>query len=213
MCKGSASLRKRKRQKRFACGKRVVNMGIVNRILLFILAVAAILLSALSIGAFFQFPAESVWLNEIHFALGCPETLIVAFVFLVVSVRMLFVAFSRSSDDAKAQVELALERTENGDVHVSIEAIRSFLESTAREVREVVDAKARIVVNESDSSLGGVSLRLIVSTRAGINELSAQLRNRVQERLEQSIGVKDVRVDVSVVGITNEMPQRKQRVV
>ncbi len=188
-------------------------MGIGTRILLLILSVAAILLSAFSIGAFFQLPTESVWLNEIHYALGRPETLVAAFFFLIISIRMFFVVFSRGSAEERDRDELTLQHTETGDVHVSIEAIRSFLESTARDVREVVDAKARIVINEKDMSLGGVALRLIVSTRAEINELSAQLRSRVQERLEQSIGVKDVRVDVSVVGITNDVPQRKQRVV
>ncbi len=188
-------------------------MGLVNRIFLFALSLAAILLSLLTIGAFMQLPAEPVWQNEIHFALSRFETLLVAFFVLVISVRLLLFSFSRNSASSGCQEELVLKKTEDGNVCVSIEAIREFLESTAREVRDVVDAKARIAVNEEDASLGGVSLRLIVSTRAAVEGLSALLRTRIQERLTQLIGAKDVRVDISVAGITNELPQRKQRVV
>ena len=188
-------------------------MSFFSRFFIFFLAVGVLALSLSEIGIFLGLIPPGIWVNELLFAAGRIETLIAAILCIFIAFNLFGAVFSRADTEDRVRGELLLTSNEMGGVHVSVDAVRHMAEVLACEMCGVIDAKARIRMNRKDASVLGIELKLIVSTKTNVPTLSGELSKRLEKRLNDTLGLTDVPIHITVAGISNKRPSSRQRVV
>ena len=85
-------------------------MGIINRLLLLPYVLVTMALSVAVVAVALRIVPESVWLNELRYALSRQELLAVCGVFFLVSLKLFFAVFSRTSTSARTHGEFMMHR-------------------------------------------------------------------------------------------------------
>lgn len=175
-------------------------MGILDRILL---AVYAIALAILSLGAIVLctqwISADFLWTN-LSYLRGRWETMAGAAVFFFASLRLLRVSL-RWEKKAQRPVETVVARGEMGEVNVAVDAVRELACRTTRAVDGVLGASVDVlgVTAQPDDQ---ARLRLKITAQIGgeqqIVAVSDEVRRKVLESLAHVAGLTAVDLDVLV---------------
>ena len=80
-------------------------MSVINRFLLLLLSLTGTALALSVLGAFCQLLPEQLWLEQIRFALSRQETVVVAVICLLVSVKLLIAVFGRNGGKTTSKGE------------------------------------------------------------------------------------------------------------
>ena len=188
-------------------------MGIFNRCLLFVytLAMGTVCagIAALCLHAF----PDRVLLNEYEYFVNQWQTAAAAGVGFLLSLHLLLCSFARSSNQVNAK-DILLVNGAEGQVSVSLSAIRNMAESMAAKVRGVQQAKARSLVEhrKGKGDFLKLELALEVSQERNIPELSDEVRQQLSRYLVEIAGVDDVEIKISVQGIANGIAVKKRRI-
>mgnify|MGYP000926222465 FL=1 len=181
-------------------------MGILNLLLLpYTLLIMA--LSVVVAVVVLRIIPESIWLNEVRYALSRQELLAVCGVCLLISLKLFFAVFSRTSHSARTHGEFMVVDTKAGAVQVALPAVRGIVERVALSLQGVRTATAVISVHDAPKDSVGtpmqVELKITLADQTSLNAVSEELAEKVRQELHDVLGVADVPVALRVTEIAN----------
>ncbi|WP_237141562.1 alkaline shock response membrane anchor protein AmaP, partial [Selenomonas sp. oral taxon 126] len=135
-------------------------MGIINRLLLLPYVLVTMALSVAVVAVALRIVPESVWLNELRYALSRQELLAVCGVFFLVSLKLFFAVFSRTSTSARTHGEFMVVDTKAGAVQVALSAVRGIVERVALSMQGVRTATAVISVHDAPKDAVGTPMQV-----------------------------------------------------
>lgn len=184
-------------------------MKMLDRLLLFIFSLTVLLLSgyALSVGA--------QWLGQDHVTALIEslysESLVaytwvsVCVLLLLISLRFLFVSLRRGRGLASS----INQRTEHGDIQISLETVENLALRAANRVRGIKDLKARVKVNNAGLE---IVIRIIVDGESPIPTLTEEVQNQVKSLIEEITGIPVAEISVFVANVGQSQVTFKSRV-
>ena len=182
-------------------------MGILNRILLLPYTLLIMALSVVVAVVVLRIIPESIWLNEVRYALSRQELLAVCGVCLLISLKLFFAVFSRTSHSARTHGEFMVVDTKAGAVQVALPAVRGIVERVALSLQGVRTATAVISVHDAPKDSVGtpmqVELKITLADQTSLNAVSEELAEKVRQELHDVLGVADVPVALRVTEIAN----------
>ncbi|MFK7697190.1 alkaline shock response membrane anchor protein AmaP [Paenibacillus sp. HJGM_3] len=114
---------------------------------------------------------------------------------LLVSCRFFYVAVRRG----RSQVPSIDQRTDFGDIRISLETVENLSLKAASRIRGVKDLKARISVTDAGLE---IVIRALVDGESSIPDLSEEVQRAVKSHLEEVTGIPVSRVSVFVANVT-----------
>ena len=182
-------------------------MGIINRLLLLPYTLCIMALAIAVVAAALRIVPESVWLNELRYALSRQELLAACGVFFLVSLKLFFAVFSRTSSSARTHGEFMVVNTPAGAVQVALSAVRGIVEREVLSMQGVRTASA--VISVQDASKDSVEtpmqveLKITLADHISLTAISEELTQRVRQNLHDVLGLVDVPVMLRVTEIAN----------
>lgn len=183
---------------------------IVDRLLLFLYSIAVLfaavvlLLSAtgiISTQTTERFVSD-VLFNDLDMAI---LFIIITSLFALISIRLLYVSLRR----AKTAVPSIDQRTEFGDIRISIETVENLALKAAGRSRGVRDLRARVQISQSGLE---VIIRSVVDGDQSIPVLTEEMQSNVKQYVEEITGIPVASVSVYVANIQQSAPAFKSRV-
>ncbi|KQL49175.1 hypothetical protein AN963_05230 [Brevibacillus choshinensis] len=175
-------------------------MNLFDRFILTIYSFALIILSCIAIAATSGLISSDVFRPYMEQMLSGTNLayLIVAIIFLVVSLRFFFSSFRRS----KPKVDRGIrQRSDLGEVNITIQTIQTIAERAARRVKGVRDMKTNVKALESGNI---ISLRVSVDGETPLPELTQKLQQDVKDQVEGIAGVVISEVQVVVTEVAQQ---------
>lgn len=189
-------------------------MGIINRFILFLYT---LFFAVLSLGAgalvLHVVPEHAVW-NEFQYAAAQWQTGAAAAVLFLLSIHLLGCSFA-AAGKGREEHEVILVHAAAGDVKVAVDAVRNLADRTARMMPGVRDVKVKVTSvrkKENESSVR-IVLRLVLGQESNVAAVSDGLRAEIGRHLEETVGIADFSLEISVADISNAPLAKKQRVV
>jgi len=191
-------------------------MGILNRLLLLPTALLLMAVAALAAAAALRLLPETVWLNELRFAVAQPELLAVCAAVFLIGLKLFFAVFSGRPDTGRTHGEIILVDTPAGAVQVELSAIRGIVERIALGISGVREASARVSVppqkNENAAPIS-VDLKVVLAAQAHLSAVSEEMTERIRGELLSVLGIAGVPVSILVTDVSTVAPQSKKRVM
>ena len=191
-------------------------MGIINRLLLLPYALFTMALSVAVVAVALRIVPESIWLNEVHYALSRQELLGVCAVLFLVSLKFFFAVFARTSKSNRTHGEFMVINTPTGAVQVALSAVRGIVERVALSMQGVRTATATISVQDapkdSVTTPMQTELRITLADHTSLNAVSETLMRNIQENLHDILGISDVPVKIRVTEISNASGASKRSI-
>ena len=182
-------------------------MGILNRLLLLPYALCTMALAIVVAAVALRIIPENIWLNELRYALSRQELLAGCGVFFLVSLKLFFAVFSRTSSSARTHGEFMVVNTPAGAVQVALSAVRGIVEREVLSMQGVRTASA--VISVQDASKDSVEtpmqveLKITLADHISLTAISEELTQRVRQNLHDVLGLVDVPVMLRVTEIAN----------
>lgn len=182
---------------------------IADRLLLFLysLIIFVVSIAALSVASSWvpKEQADAV-LGSFYFDKNYAYTAIaVSLIVLLISIRFLYISLRRS----RSQSPSIDQRTEVGDIRISIETVENLSLKAAGRTRGVKDLRARVRVSQSGLEL---LIRTVVDGESSIPDLTEEMQNNVKRYIEEITGIPVASVTVYVANIVQSAPTFKSRV-
>lgn len=124
---------------------------------------------------------------------------------LVVTLRFFYVSIRRG----RGQVPSIDQRSDIGDIRISLETVENLALKSAGRVKGVKDMKAKVSV--SDAGLD-IVIRTIVDGESSIPELSEEMQRYVKTHIEDITGIPVAGVSVFVANVMHSQTSFKSRV-
>jgi Asp23 family, cell envelope-related function len=124
---------------------------------------------------------------------------------LLISLRFLYISLRRG----RSQAPSIDQRTDFGDVRISIETVENLTLKVAGRSRGVKDLRARIKVSQAGLE---IIIRTIVDGETSIPELTEEMQSSVKSYIEEITGIPVAVVSVFVANIVPSSPTFKSRV-
>lgn len=182
---------------------------VIDRLILFILSLAALIGSgfaiALGTGWIAQAHANE-WLDRIYNVSIASYSWLIGFaVVFIISLRVLYISLRRNRD----RVSSINQRTEHGDIQISLDTVENLALKAAGRVRGIKDLKARIKVGSSGLEM---VIRTIVDGESSIPALTEEVQSQVKAHVEEITGIPVSEIAVFVANIAQSQPTFKSRV-
>lgn len=175
---------------------------IVDRLMLFIYSLSIGVISVVAIlllsGAI---PYELTYNQEQRFFLA---GIIVAVVLFLISIRFFYISIRRD----RTVTNSIDQRTEFGDIQISVETIENLCLKAASRVRGVKDLKSRIKVSQSGLD---IAIRAVVDGEESIPTLTTDVQKQVHDFVEDTTGIPVSSVSVYIANVV-QAPSFKSRV-
>jgi uncharacterized alkaline shock family protein YloU len=127
--------------------------------------------------------------NAVNFAV-----IAVCAVLFLLSIRFLFLSLRRSRERS-GSID---QRTEFGDIRISIETVENLSLKAAARVRGVKDLRARVRVDDSGLD---IQLRSVIDGETSIPQLTEDMQRGVKEHVEEITGIPVASVTVYVANV------------
>ena len=133
---------------------------------------------------------------------GSKITLGLSIVFILLSIRCIF--FDPTSKEEIKDKQGVLLENSNGKLMISKETIENLVESVAKGFKEAESITTRVELDKENNV--SIFANLVVSSDAIIKELSADLQNKIKERVKMAtdLDVKEVNITVKKVAQVRE---------
>ncbi|MBW5446773.1 alkaline shock response membrane anchor protein AmaP [Cohnella sp. CFH 77786] len=128
-----------------------------------------------------------------------------AIVILLVSLRFFIVSVRRGG----ASTPSINQRTEHGDIRISVETVENLALKAASRTRGVKDLKARVRVTESGLT---ILIRAFVDGEGSIPALSEEMQRTVSLQIEEATGIPVAEVSVFIANVLGAQATFKSRV-
>jgi uncharacterized alkaline shock family protein YloU len=177
-------------------------MGIFDRI---ILTIYTFLLTFLSLGVILislhLVSLDWAW-TTIYFINDHWEVSLIGALFLLISIRLLLAGVR--SHRGKNRI---IHHNDMGDVFISLDAVENLVEKAARNVRGVRNVK----VYASHSSAGlKLYLKTVVSPESNVPSVTADIQDRVNNYIKNTVGVELAEIKIFVNNISNDFKARQR---
>lgn len=186
-------------------------MGVGNRLLLALYALATMALTVALAGILVPILPEREWLNEVRYVTGRPEVLAGIVVYFLVGVHLFLCAFATKR--TKKSAEVCLLTKASGRVHVSLVAIQSVVLRVARGVSGVCEVAAKIspLRQDAEETLR-IGLKLTLRSGVSVRETADAVSELVRRELAHVLGMEGVHIEVEVAEISDERSPQRPRV-
>ncbi|MBP1999440.1 putative alkaline shock family protein YloU [Paenibacillus shirakamiensis] len=121
-------------------------------------------------------------------------TVSVAAVLFLLSVRFFYISIRRD----RASLPSIDQRTEFGDIQISVETIENLSLKAASRVRGVKDVKTRIKISESGLH---ITIRALVDGESSIPTLTEEVQRQVHDHIEEITGIPVSFVSVYIANV------------
>ncbi|HEY2493893.1 MAG TPA: alkaline shock response membrane anchor protein AmaP [Paenibacillus sp.] len=176
---------------------------LLDRLLLFLYSLIVAVLSVLAIlllsgvAPFNEIDAD----NQTVFT----TSIIVLAVLFLLSVRFFYISIRRDRN-AVPSID---QRTEYGEIQISVETIENLCLKAASKVRGVRDLKARVRVTQSGID---ITIRAIVEGDLSIPVMTSDVQKQVHDYLQETTGIPVANVSVYIANVAQAAPSFKSRV-
>lgn len=180
---------------------------VVDKLLLFLYSIVIGILSVVMICVGFRWISSELvedFFTELYSEESFLITVgVIGIILFLVSLRFLFVSLMRGSANAHS----IDQRTEFGDIRISIETIENLSLKAASKQRGVKDLRAR--VRASDAGLE-IVLRAVVDGESAIPALTEEIQRAVKTHIEEITGIPVINVAVFIANViqTNTFKSR-----
>lgn len=175
---------------------------IMDRLLLFIYSLSIGVISVIAIlllsGAV---PYHLTFAQEQQLILA---GIIIAAVWFLLSIRFFYISVRRD----RSTLNSIDQRTEFGDIQISVETIENLCLKAASKVRGVKDLKSRIKVSQSGLE---IAIRAVVDGEESIPALTTEVQKQVHDFVEETTGIPVSSVSVYIANVV-QAPSFKSRV-
>lgn len=190
-------------------------MGIINRSLLFLYALALSLLSLFGVILCLQLIPGIDVLNEWQYLIEHRDAFIgVTALMFILSIHFIVLSISTNKDIANER-EMILEHAAQGDIKISLVAVKDLVEKMSMSVRGVRDAQAKVVISTEKSNHQNLilSLKVAIAQQVNIVSVSNDISSQIKKYFTDTIGMTEPIINISVMNITNTYLSKKKRVV
>lgn len=183
---------------------------VLDRLLLFLYSLAIGAATIVAIVAACGGFSEN-WLNEVvseftgDSQVVQASVIITATILLLISIRFLIVSVRRDGNSAPS----INQRTEHGDIRISVETVENLALKAASRTRGVKDLRARVRVGEAGLE---ILIRAFVDGEGSIPTLSEEMQRTVSEQIEEATGIPVANVSVFIANVTQAPTTYKSRV-
>ncbi len=132
-------------------------------------------------------------------------TIVVSIVILLVSIRFLYISIRRG----RSQAPSIDQRTDFGDIRISVETVENLSLKAASRTRGAKDLKARVKVSQAGLE---IIIRTVMDGENSIPELTEEMQSAVKRHIEDITGIPVASVSVFVANIVQSSPTFKSRV-
>jgi uncharacterized alkaline shock family protein YloU len=129
----------------------------------------------------------------------------VSIIVFLVSLRFFIVSFSRGG----SSVPSINQKTELGDIRISVETVENLALKAAARTRGVKDLRARVRVAESGLQ---IMIRAFIDGDGSIPALSEEMQRNVSQSIEDATGIPVSEVSVFIANVTQSPASFKSRV-
>jgi len=182
---------------------------VFDRVLLFVysLFIGAVAICVLIVASALVPLEETKRLAErVYYDPGTAYPMIAAsIVILIISIRFFILSVKRSQGRAPS----IDQRTDFGDIRISVETVENLALKAATRQRGVKDLKVRVHI--SDTGLE-ITLRAVVDGESPIPELTENVQRAVKEYVEEITGIPVALVSVFIANVVSAAPAFKSRV-
>lgn len=128
-----------------------------------------------------------------------------AVVVLLISLRFIVVSLRRNGPSTPS----INQRTEFGDIRISVETVENLALKAAAKTRGVKDLKARVRVTEAGLE---IMVRAFIEGEGSIPALSEEIQRTVSVQVEEATGIPVAEVSVYIANVTQSAASFKSRV-
>ena len=121
-------------------------------------------------------------------------TLGVSIVFILLSIRCIF--FDPTSKEELKDKQGVLLENENGKLMISKETIENLVDSVARGFESAEEISTRVELDKENNVK--IFVNLTVNSKAVIKDLSANLQNRIKEKVKKATDLEVKEVNISI---------------
>ncbi|MCZ8512825.1 alkaline shock response membrane anchor protein AmaP [Paenibacillus filicis] len=184
---------------------------VLDRLLLLLFSIVVLIVSiVLLFAAFGLIPLDDTGnfvyrvYKDIHTAVSF---IVVTFVVLLIGLRLLFVSIRPGSRSSVPSID---QRTEIGDIRISLDTVENLSLKAAGRTRGVKDLRARVKVSEAGLE---IILRAIVDGESSIPQQTEEMQANVKKHIEDITGIPVAFVSVFIANIQQQSsPTFKSRV-
>jgi uncharacterized alkaline shock family protein YloU len=180
-----------------------------DRLLLFLFSIVigvAAVYALVVVSGLISYTAASDFLYDVYHDTFTAYTIItVAVVLLLLSIRFLYISVKKG----RGQAPSIDQRTDHGDIRISIETVENLALKAASRSRGVKDLKARVSVNDSGLE---IIIRTIVDGESSIPDLTEEVQRSVKEHVQEITGIPVAFVSVFIANIISSTPTFRSRV-
>lgn len=180
-------------------GDKLFVVKIMDKFLLFVFSLASVIVTFIAILIGFRLVDNSVvkrFVNSIYESEIVQISFILsATILLFIGFRMLFISVRRTSANAPS----IKQRTDFGDIQISLETVENLSLKAAGRTRGVKDLKARIRVTDAGLE---IIIRTFVDGEISIPNVTEEVQRSVKTHIEEITGIPVAAVSVFVANIT-----------
>jgi uncharacterized alkaline shock family protein YloU len=171
---------------------------VADKLFLFLYSVAVLILSGIGLIVAMEWMAPAFAESFVD-AIYMPgpakyAAIAVCAALILLSIRFLFVSLRRSRERT-GSID---QRTEFGDIRISLETVENLALKAANRVRGVKDLRARVRVDDSGLD---IQLRSVVDGESSIQQLTEEMQRGVKEHVEDITGIPVASVTVYVANV------------
>jgi uncharacterized alkaline shock family protein YloU len=180
-----------------------------DRLLLFVFSLATGILSIYAlvmVSHLISYDSATEFLHDVYYdSFTAYSWITIAVVLLLLSARLFYISIKKS----RGQAPSIDQRTDFGDIRISIETVENLALKAASRHRGVKDLKARVNVNDAGLE---IIIRTIVDGESSIPELTEEVQRSVKEHVEEITGIPVAFVSVFIANIISQAPTFRSRV-
>ncbi|GIP20212.1 MULTISPECIES: alkaline shock response membrane anchor protein AmaP [Paenibacillus] len=165
---------------------------ILDRLLLFIYSLSIGILSVIAILLFTGTVTFEIYSSQEKILLNV--LIGVAAVLFLLSIRFFYISIRRD----RASLPSIDQRTEFGDIQISVETIENLSLKAASRVRGIKDVKTRIKISESGLN---IMIRALVDGESSIPALTEEVQKQVHDHVEETTGIPVAYVSVYIANL------------
>ena len=183
---------------------------VLDRLLLFVyslaIGIAAIVAIVVACGGVDRsFLTDTVVASVVSDSITQTTVIVIAAVLLLISLRFFVLAVKRGGNSAPS----INQRTEHGDIRISVETVENIALKAASRTKGVKDLRAR--VHAADSGLK-ITIRAFIDGETSIPTLSEEMQKTISEQIEETTGIPVAEVSVFIANVTQAPTTYKSRV-
>lgn len=182
---------------------------VLDKLLLFLLSVVVLIACVILLFAAFGFIPLDVannFAHDVYYDVDAAIPFIsVTLIVALISIRFLFVSVRRG----KAAAPSIDQRTEIGDIRISMDTVENLSLKAANRSRGVKDLRARVKVSQAGLE---IIIRAIVDGESSIPALTEEMQTNVKRHVEEITGIPVAFVSVYIANVQQSTPTFKSRV-